>query len=84
MLWLVEGEPDLICALSQGLNAVTQTAGCGTWRDEFSEAMAGRDVVIAYDADQAGHKGAQVAAKSIVLQAKSLRIIQWPEVMGGV
>lgn len=83
-LWLVEGEPDLVCALSQGINAVTQTAGCGTWRDEFSEAMAGRDVVIAYDADKAGFKGAQGAAKSIVLQAKSVRVIRWPEVMGGV
>jgi putative DNA primase/helicase len=81
-LWLVEGEPDLICAISNGLNAVTQTAGCGTWRDEFSEAMAGRDVIIAYDADQAGHKGAHVAAKSIVMHAQSVRIIQWPEVMG--
>lgn len=82
VLWLVEGEPDLVCAVSNGLNAVTQTAGCGTWRDEFSEAMAGRDVVIAYDADKAGHKGAHVAAQSIVMHAKSVRVIQWPEVMG--
>jgi putative DNA primase/helicase len=82
-LWLVEGEPDLICALSQGLNAVTQTAGCGTWREDFSEAMAGRDVVIAYDADQAGWKGARGAAESISHHAKSVRVLRWPEVMGG-
>jgi putative DNA primase/helicase len=82
-LWLVEGEPDLICALSQGINATTQTAGCGTWREEFSEVMAGRDVVICYDADQAGWKGSFGAAESIALHAKSVRVLRWPEVMGG-
>ncbi len=81
-LWLVEGEPDLVCALSQGLNAVTQTAGCGTWREEFSEAMAGRDVVIAYDADQPGWKGSIIAADSICRHAKSVRVLKWPEIMG--
>lgn len=81
-LWLCEGEPDTVCALSQGLNAVTQTAGCGTWREEFSEAMAGRDVVICYDADEAGTKGAKVAAESLVQHAKSVRVLVWPELMG--
>ena len=80
-LWLCEGEPDTICALSHGLNAVTQTAGCGTWREHFSEAMAGRDVVICYDADHAGFKGACTAAESLVHHAKSVRMIQWPELM---
>jgi putative DNA primase/helicase len=81
-LWLCEGEPDTICALSNGLNAVTQTAGCGTWPDEFSAAMAGRDVVVCYDADQAGFKGADKAAKSLAKHAKSVRSIVWPEMMG--
>jgi len=83
LIWLVEGESDLLCALSQGLNAVTQTAGAGTWPDEFSAAFAGRDVAIAYDADKAGHNGAMKAAKSIAENAKSVRVIQWPEWMGG-
>ena len=82
LLWICEGEPDTICALSQGLNAVTQTAGCGTWRDEFSRMMAGRDVVIAYDADHAGFKGAYAAAASIAQQAKSMRMLVWPRMMG--
>lgn len=81
-LWLCEGEPDTICALSMGLNAATQTAGCGTWPDEFSEELEGRDVVICYDADQAGHKGALKAAESIAHHAKSVRVIVWPELMG--
>lgn len=84
LLWLVEGEPDLLCGLSLGLNAVTQTAGCGTWPDEFSAQMAGRDVAIAYDADQAGLKGATKAAQSLAPVAKSVRVVRWPELMGAV
>ena len=82
LLWLCEGEPDVICALSHGLNACTQTAGCGSWTEEFSRAMAGRDVVICYDADGAGYKGAMTAAApSIAQHAKSVRVMIWPESM---
>jgi len=83
LLWLVEGESDLLCALSHGLSAVTQTAGAGTWPEEFSSEFAGRDVAIAYDADKAGFNGALKAAKSIAEHARSVRVIQWPEWMGG-
>jgi len=83
LIWLLEGESDLMCALSQGLNATTQTAGAGTWPDEFSPEFAGRDVVIAYDADKAGFNGSMKAAKSIAEHAKSVRVITWPEWMGG-
>lgn len=81
-IWLCEGESDMICARSMGLNAVTQTAGCGTWPDEFSLEFAGRDVVIVYDCDQAGHRGAMKAAQSLVEVAKSVRVMVWPELMG--
>lgn len=83
LLWLCEGEPDLICALSQGLNAFTQTAGARTWEESFNSALKGRDVVIAYDADRPGFGGAMKAAQSIAAQAKSVRMILWPELMGG-
>ena len=82
-IWLVEGESDLLCALSKGVNATTQTAGAGTWRERFSPSFAGRDVIIAYDADGTGHKGAMQAAKSIAEHAKSVRVLVWPKWMGG-
>lgn len=82
VLWLVEGEPDLLCALSQGLGAVTQTAGCKTWPEEFSAPFAGRDVAIAYDADLPGWDGAMKAAQSLAKHAKSVRVLRWPEIMG--
>jgi putative DNA primase/helicase len=82
-IWLCEGESDMAAARSAGLNAVTQTAGCGTWTEEFSKEFAGRDVIVAYDADKAGYTGAMKAAESLALHAKSVRLIIWPELMGG-
>lgn len=82
-IWLCEGESDMICARSQGLNAVTQTAGCGTWTEEFTSHFAGRDVVVVYDCDQAGHRGGMKAAESLAEVAKSVRVLVWPEMMGG-
>jgi putative DNA primase/helicase len=81
-IWLCEGESDMIAARSAGLNAVTQTAGCGTWPDEFSEAFSGRDVIVVYDADLAGYRGALKAAESLAIHAKSVRVMIWPELMG--
>lgn len=85
ILFLVEGESDYICALSQGLNAVTQTAGAGSWMlraDEFNPLFAGRDVVILYDADKPGFEGAALTAKSLADHAKLVRVLVWPEYMG--
>lgn len=81
-IWLCEGEPDTICAIAQGLTAVTQTAGATSWKAEFSAAFKDRDVIIAYDADQVGQKGALKAARSIAREAKLVRILQWPDFMG--
>ena len=51
---LCEGEGDCLCALSQGLNAIAQTGKPDTWPTAHLDALKGRDIVIAYDADKAG------------------------------
>ena len=80
-VWLCEGEPDCLCARSLGLNAVTQTAGANTWKASFNDYLAGREVIIAYDADQQGRKGARRVADALAGLAKSVRIIRWPSFM---
>ncbi len=80
-IWLVEGEPDCICALSHGLNAVTTTGGAGTFKPAWADLFAGRDVVIAYDADEKGLSGAQKAAREIARKARLVRVLRWPEFM---
>jgi putative DNA primase/helicase len=79
---LCEGEPDTICALSNGLNAITQTIKTKSWSKEHLDPFKGRDVVIAYDADQAGQNFMVMATKSLKEVAKSVRVLDWPEWMG--
>lgn len=79
---LCEGEGDCLCALSHGLNAITQTGKPNEWPEDHANALAGRDVIIAYDADQAGTKYALSAAKNLVRKGCTVRIIRWPAFMG--
>lgn len=79
---LCEGEPDTICALSQGFNAITQTSKTERWSQEQRSVFQGRDVVICYDADQPGQSYAESAARNLVNVAASVRILVWPEYMG--
>lgn len=79
---LVEGEPDTTCALSFKINAITQTAKRAKWPKEHTRYFKGRDVIIAYDADQAGVKHGKNAAASLAPVARSVRLIEWPDFMG--
>ncbi len=55
---LVEGEPDMIAARSHGLPAIA-VPGVASWRTEWRELLAGREVVIVMDADPPGRQAAQ-------------------------
>lgn len=79
---LCEGEGDCLCALSQGLNAIAQTGKPDTWPKAHLDALKGRDIVIAYDADKAGEKYAEKAARNLMRAGCTVRIIQWPDYMG--
>ncbi len=81
---ICEGEPDTICAISHGFNAITQTSKLVNWPTDHKYQLASRDLVIAYDADQAGQDYAWKAAVSLSAVAKSINILQWPEMMGCV
>lgn len=79
---LCEGESDTICALSHGFNAITQTSKLIKWPKEHLAPFKGRDVVIAYDADEPGQKYARAAANALIGTAKSVRMLLWPAFMG--
>ena len=79
---LTEGESDTICALSYNFNAITQTSKLKNWPPEHLAPFKGRDVVVAYDADQAGQKYALFAALALTGTAKSIRMLSWPAFMG--
>jgi putative DNA primase/helicase len=79
---ICEGEPDTICAVSQGFTAITQTSKTKTWSKEHLEPLKGRDVIICYDADAAGQQYALYAALNLLEAAASVRILSWPDKMG--
>jgi putative DNA primase/helicase len=79
---LCEGESDTICALSHGFNAITQTSKLKSFPSEQAEIFRGRDIVIAYDADEPGQKYAAFAAQALAGVATSIRTIVWPSFMG--
>lgn len=57
--YLVEGEKDMLAARAFGLNAITITGGAMASLHELSiPEFKGRDVVVMYDNDDAGRKGA--------------------------
>jgi putative DNA primase/helicase len=82
-VFLCEGEPDTICALSLGLNAITQTSKPKKWSRDHAKVFENRDVVLVMDADQAGqHYGNDFAAPALCKVARSIKILEWPDFMG--
>lgn len=80
-IWLCEGEPDVICAISHGLEAVTATTGAGSWKPEYNRHFQGREVVVCYDADSAGQQGGRKVARALAGSASGVRVLEWPEFM---
>lgn len=77
-IYLFEGEMDCLLARQHGLNALTTTGGAGTWRDSWNSIFEGKDVVICYDADDAGRQGAVHVANRIAPVAERVRITTIP------
>lgn len=66
---LCEGEFDALCLLSQGIPACTTTGGAASFSPELKDCFKGLEVIICYDNDQAGYKGA-FHAHAVLEQSK--------------
>ena len=78
-LVLVEGELDALATISNGIAAITATAGVQTWNDDLSRKLAGKRITILTDNDEAGRKGAEKRAALLVRRACTVLIAQWPD-----
>jgi hypothetical protein len=80
-----EGELDALCALSNGFNAVTGTTGAGTFKPEWAryltcvETAQDHGVVVVYDGDETGRKGAQKAASKLHEAGLDVRVASLPD-----
>jgi len=73
-----EGEKDCETARELGILATCNAGGAGNWRDEYSESLLGKKVIIIADADEPGRKHAQQIASSLEGKAESLKLLELP------
>lgn len=73
-LFLVEGEPDAVAALSVGLAAVS-VPGVQGWRQQWAGRFAGRRVCLVFDADGPGREAAGRVAHDLVGVAAEVRVL---------
>lgn len=73
---IVEGEKDVEAARKLGLVATCNSGGAGKWRDEYSEMLRGKRIVIITDADEPGRKHAQAVAATLFGETESLKLLE--------
>lgn len=80
-LLVVEGEIDALSASSNGFDVVTGTGGAGTWKQSMTDRVAEKDreVVVCYDADEAGKEGATKVASALYEAGAQVKVASLPE-----
>lgn len=80
---LVEGEKDVETLREWGFTATTNAGGAKYWQDSFDEDLAGADIVICGDNDDASRQRTLLRGASLKGKAKSVRVLDlaqhWPE-----
>jgi hypothetical protein len=77
--FIVEGEKDADNLAREGLCATCNPMGAGKWSDALSALLAGADVVILPDNDDAGRAHAATVGASLRGVAKRVRVLELPE-----
>lgn len=72
---VVEGEKDADTLISWGIPATTCNNGSDHWKESYTEALRGKDIVICRDNDDAGNDHAHLLLRSLANAARSLRVI---------
>jgi DNA primase len=76
-IYLCEGEPDRLAALSIGLSSCSSTSGAGHFSSTWSCYFKDRSVVILYDSDEAGRTGAEKVVRILAPVASDCRVIKF-------
>jgi 5S rRNA maturation endonuclease (ribonuclease M5) len=78
---VAEGEKDADNLAKLGFVATTNPLGAGKWRDEYSETLRGKDVIVFGDVgddDGAGEKHTRQVIESLTGKAKSIKHVALP------
>lgn len=80
IIFKMEGEEDVDNGRSRlGLAATTNPMGAGKWRDSYTQALKGGDLVIIPDKDGRGREHAAKVARSCYGVAKRVRTLELPD-----
>ena len=77
-VFVCEGEKAVDRLVREGLVATCSPGGAGKWRDEYAEALRGRDVVVLPDNDTPGRFHAETVARSLAGVAADVRVLDLP------
>lgn len=75
-VFVCEGEKDVDAIWDAGGIATCNSGGAGSWDDSFSEVLAGRNVTIVRDKDDAGAKHASQVMMSLQPFVKTMRLVE--------
>jgi hypothetical protein len=75
---IAEGEKDCDNLAAIGVVATCNPGGAGKWRDEHSESLRGKDIVLFPDSDEVGAAHVEQVAKSLHGIAKSIKRVTLP------
>jgi len=76
---VVEGEKDADTARERlDLCGTTGGSAADKWLDEYTAALAGKDVVVIPDADEPGRKKARIICQALSAKARSVRLLELP------
>ncbi len=82
VVYVVEGEKSADSLAALGVTATCSPAGAGKWRDSYSPALAGADVVLLPDNDPAGRDhvaGIATSLRRMHHRAARLRVLTLPD-----
>jgi hypothetical protein len=78
MVYIVEGEPKVHALATWDLIATCNPGGAGNWRDEYSEFLAGKKVVVVPDNDPAGESHANKVVSKLLPVCSQVAILRLP------
>ncbi len=79
LIYVVEGEKDSDNMTMLGYTVTTNSGGADKWQPEFADSLIGANVVIIPDNDDAGRIHAAKVAKSLKGKAKSIKVVELPD-----
>ncbi len=77
-IYIAEGEKDVDRLRNEGFSATCNPMGASKWRDSYSQALMGADVIIIPDNDQPGRDHAAQVARSCYGKAARIRMLELP------